>query len=309
MSTLQDDLGDYLRMRRALGHKLAGAERYLRRFIAQLDAADTQVITLAQVLTFVSDPHLAEGSVVPQHRLIAVRGFARYLSASEPLTEVPPAGLVTYHARRRTPCLVTDEQIESLISHARAGTPSTFRADTLETMIRLLVVTGMRVGEAIRLQRGDIDWDQAVIQVRNSKFNKGRDVPVSISSIEALRGYATARDQRVGAAGTTRFFVSLAGTPVDYNHFRATFAKAVSVAGIGAGRPSRPRIHDLRHRFAIRTVTGWYRQGQDVEALLPRLSTYLGHRDPASTYWYLTATPDLLGQAAARLEAVEADRS
>ena len=197
-TTLQDALGDYLRVRRALGHKLAGAERYLRQFIAQLDAADTQVITLAQVLAFVSDSDLAEGSVVPQHRLIAVRGFARYLSAIEPLTEVPTAGLVTYRARRRTPYLFTDEQIESLISHARAGTRCVFRADTLETMIRLLVVTGMRVGEAIRLERGDIDWDQDVDQVRNSKFNNYAERSVMPSA--AGNGLSPAADRPIDSA-------------------------------------------------------------------------------------------------------------
>lgn len=303
MSTLDADLEDYLQLRRALGHKLVGTERYLRQFTARLDAAGVSVITLQQVLAFVCAPELAEGSVVPQHRLMAVRGFARYLAAAEPRTEVPPAGLVTYRARRRTPYLLTDDEIDLLVACARAGTRSVFRADTLETMIRLLEVTGMRVGEAIRLQRGDIDWSDAVIHIRQSKFTKSRDVPVSASTIEALHTYATIRDQVRGSA--TRFFVSLRGTPVDYNHFRATFRKAVNAANIGSGQPSPPRIHDLRHRFAIRTVTDWYRQGRDAEALLPRLSTYLGHRDPASTYWYLTATGELLGHAATRLEAAE----
>lgn len=301
MSAIETSLDDYLRLRRALGHKLAGAERYLRQFIARLDAAGTQVITMPDVLAFVSDPRLAPGSVVAQHRLMAVRGFARYLGAAEPRTEIPPAGLVAYRARRRNPYLFTDCDIEALVRCARAGTRSPFRANTLETMIRLLMITGMRVGEAIRLGRGDIDWDEAVIRIRDSKFGKGRDLPVSPSTIAALRSYADSRDRR-GSVDIDRFFVSLAGTPVDYNHFRATFRKAVDAAGIAHGRPSPPHIHDLRHRFAISTVTGWYSQGRDVQALLPRLSTYLGHRDPVSTYWYLTATPDLLAQAAVRLE-------
>lgn len=306
MSGLDVALDDYLRLRRALGHKLAGAERYLRQFIVRLKAADAQVITMQQVLAFVSDPELAAGSVVPQHRLMAVRGFARYLAAIEPRTEVPPAGLVTYRARRRTPYLFTDGEIELLISGTRVGTRSMFRAATLETMIRLLTVTGMRIGEVIRLECSDIDWSGAVIRIRDSKFNKGRDLPVSASTIQALRGYVYARGRRAGVR-STRVFVSLRGTPVDYNHFRATFRKAVDAAGIGAGQACPPRIHDLRHRFAIRTLTGWYREGRDVEALLPRLSTYLGHRDPYSTYWYLTATPELLGHAAGLLEAAQAE--
>ena len=147
----------------------------------------------------------------------------------------------------------------------------------------------MRVGEALRLGRGDIDWDTAVIQVRGTKFNKGRDVPVSESTIAALAGYARQRDRRCPV--TARLFVSLAGTPVAYSHFSATFRGAVTAAGIGAGTAIRPRIHDLRHSFAVRTLLGWHRAGLDAEALLPRLSTYLGHREPRFTYRYLTATP------------------
>ena len=246
MSTLDTEVDDYLRLRRALGHKLVGAERYLRQFTAGLDTAGTRVITMQQVLAFVSDPDLAEGSAVPQHRLMAVRGFARYLAAVEPRTQVPPAGLVTYRARRRIPYLFTDDEIDLLVAHARTSTPRVFRADTLEKMIRLLAVTGMRVGEAIRLERDDIDWSDAVIHIRDSKFNKSRHVPVSASTIEALHSYATTRDQR-GRDGAGRFFVSLRGTPVDYNHFRGTFHTAVNAADIGAGQPNPPRIHDLRH--------------------------------------------------------------
>lgn len=171
-------------------------------------------------------------------------------------------------------------------------------------MIGLLGVTGMRVGEALRLDRSDVDWDEAVILVRDTKFHKGRNVPVSPSTIEALAAYASLRDRR--RAATTRLFVSMAGSPVGYNYFSATFRKAVAASGIADGSAVWPRAHDLRHSFAIRTLIGWYRAGRDIEALLPRLSTYLGHREPRFTYTYLTATPELLGHAAARLEAAKA---
>lgn len=303
MSTLNDALRDYLGLRRALGHKLAEHERQLTRFAARLDAAGSGFITMADTLAFVLDPDLDPASTTPAKRLMAVRGFTRYLSAIDPRNQVPPAGLVSYRPSRRVPHLFSDQDVTAVAHAARALTPSAFRAETLASLIVLLAVTGMRVGEALRLDCGDLDQDQAVIKVRDTKFGKGRDVAVAASAIEALAAYRHRRDRRQPA--TTRLFVSLAGTPVIYSSFALAFRQAAAAAGVGAGGPARPRVHDLRHSFAVRTLAGWYRAGLDVEALLPRLSTYLGHREPRSTYRYLTATPELLGHAAARLEAAQ----
>jgi integrase/recombinase XerD len=297
-------LGDYLGLRRALGYKLAEHERQLTRFVARLDADGASFVTMAGALAFVLDPEIDPASSVPATRLMAVRGFARYLSAIDPRTEVPPAGLACYRPSRRVPYLFSDEDVASVVRAARASTPFAFRAETLASLIVLLAVTGMRVGEALRVECGGIDWDQAVIKVRDTKFGKGRDVVVSASTIDALAAYRRRRDSR--RPGTARLFVSLAGTPVIYSGFHHAFRQAVLTAGVGAEWPTRPRVHDLRHSFAVRTLVGWYRAGLDVEALLPRLSTYLGHREPRFTYRYLTATPELLGHAAARLEAAQA---
>ncbi|MCA1681968.1 MAG: tyrosine-type recombinase/integrase [Actinobacteria bacterium] len=304
MSPLQAKAGDYLRLRRALGHKLDDAGRQLAKFVVYLDDIGAETVTVENALGFVLDPDLDPATMTPARRLTAVRGFARYLAGMDPLTEIPPAGLVSWRARRRTPWVFSDEDVAALIRSARASTPSPFRAATLTAMIGLLAVSGMRVGEAIRLNRGDVDWDDAVVLVRGTKFMKGRNVPVSPTTIDALAAYARLRDTTFPEPRTTWFFVSLGGGPVAYSHFQATFRKAVVAAGIGAGSPIRPRVHDLRHAFAVRTLLGWYRADLDVDALLPRLSTYLGHREPRFTYGYLTATPELLGCAAARLEAV-----
>lgn len=303
MSALNEALGDYLGLRRALGHKLAEHERQLTRFVARLDAAGASFATMADALAFVLDPDLDPAGTVPGKRLMAVRGFTRYLSAIDPRTEVPPAGLVSYRPSGRIPYLFSDQDVAAVVRAARASTPFPFRAETLASLIVLLAVTGMRVGEALRLDCGDLDWDQAVIKVRDTKFGKGRDVAVAASTIEALAAYRRDRDRRRPA--TPRLFVSLAGTPVIYSGFACTFRQAVRAAGVGADGPTRPRVHDLRHAFAVRTLLGWYRAGLDVEALLPRLSTYLGHREPRFTYRYLTATPELLSHAAARLEAAQ----
>lgn len=307
MSDLQRALTDYLALRRALGHKLAEHERHLTRFVARLDDAGVDHVTVADTLAFVLDTALDPASSVPSARLMAVRGFARYLSAIDPRTEVPPAGLVTYRPEPRIPHLFSDDDVASVVRAARASTPFASRGQMLATLIVLLAVTGMRIGEALRLDCDDIDFDLAVIKVRDTKFGKGRDVAVSDSTLEALAAYRRTRDNMRPA--TTRLFVSLAGTPVIYSGFNLSFRQAVDAAGVGAQASSRPRAHDLRHSFAVRSLLGWYRDGLDVETMLPRLSTYLGHREPRFTYRYLSATPELLGYAAARLDAAqEVDR-
>lgn len=300
MSALQAALDDYLGLRRALGHKLDDAGRQLARFVAYLDDIGAESISLEAALAFVLDPELDPASSTPARRLIAVRGFARNLAGRDPRTEIPPAGLVSYRQVRRDPHIFSDEDVLAVITAARASTPFAFRANTLATLISLLAVTGMRVGEALRLRVSEVDWDDAVIQVRHSKFDKGRDVPVSASTIDALTAYRRQRDRR--RPQTACLFVSLSGTAVAYSHFQTTFHNAVLSTGVGSGSATSPRIHHLRHSFAVRTLLGWYRSGLDVEALLPRLSTYLGHREPRFTYRYLSATPELLGQAVRRLE-------
>lgn len=303
MSPLREAMDAYLALRRSLGHKLAETERQLTRFVTYLDFLGAETVTMDAALAFVFDPDLDPASTIPSRRLCAVRGFARHLAGSDPATEIPPAGLVSYRARRRTPFLFNESDVVALVAAARTTTPHPLRAAMLETLIDLLAVTGMRVGEAIRLKRSDIDWGDAVIAVRATKFNKSRNIPVHSSTIDALASYEDLRGDTSPPADTIRFFVSLSGTPVDYRYFASTFNKALTIAGIGAGSPVKPRIHDLRHSFAMRTLTGWCRDGADIDVLMPRLSTYMGHSEPRYTYWYLTATPELLGHAAARLEA------
>ena len=166
----------------------------------------------------------------------------------------------------------------------------------------------MRAGEALRLMRSQIDWAEGVLTVHASKFGKSREVPLTPSTVQALAAYDRARGQFLPRPKTSAFFVSTAGTPVAYPHFGAAFRRIRAASGVGAGSPVRPRVHDVRHSFAVHTLAGWYRAGEDVGALLPRLSTYLGHRDPVSTYWYLSAAPELLELAAARLQAAQEAR-
>ena len=175
-------------------------------------------------------------------------------------------------------------------------------AATHETLIGLLAATGLRIGEAIRLDRADINWADAVLTIRESKFGKTRMVPVLDSTLTSLERYARTRDRLCPQATTACFFASTTGTRLIYACAGRMFRRLRDRAGVGAGADHPPRIHDLRHTFAVATLLGWYRAGEDVEARLPILSTYLGHRDPRSTYWYLSAAPELLALAADRLE-------
>lgn len=296
-------LADYLALRRRLGHKLADAERVLDRFVVFLDDAGAEAVTLDTALGFILDPDLDPASTNQSRRLQAVRGFTRYLAGIDPATEIPPAGLVSYRAPRRQPYLFTDDEVTTVMAGMAASARTPQRAVTLQTLIGLLAVTGMRVGEAIRLDDTDIDRDTAVITIRATKFGKSRQVPVTADTIDALDISRAIRDDAATPPGCRRVFVSGAGTPVAYSHLCGTFRRTVDTTGIGAGHPTPPRIHDLRHTFAVSALVGWHRSGADVAAMLPRLSTYLGHREPRYTYRYLTATPELLGHAADLLEA------
>lgn len=305
MSALADAARDYLRLRNRLGHELAEHHRELPRFVAALDAANLPTVTVGAALSWAQEPCVDPASSVAARRMTIARGFARYMAGIEARTEVPPPGLIAGPKRWRPPFIYSPDDITALLTQAR-GLRQPMPAATHETLIGLLCVTGMRVGEALRLERGDIDWVHAVLAIRESKFGKSRRVPVLASTLTALGCYARVRDEFCTRAASSTFFVSTIGTRVLYPNIRQTFRRICDGAGIGADAASPPRIHDLRHSFAVNTLLDWYHSGADVEAKLPTLSTYLGHRDPRSTYWYLSAAPELLALAAQRLELSQA---
>lgn len=299
MSQLRAALDDYLQIRRALGFKLKRAGQLLPQFVAYLERAGAETITTDLAVAWATQPQDAH----PEwwaHRLSEVRGFARHLQALDPQTEVPPDDLMPRQACRATPYLYSEAEIAALMQAARALRPSV-RAATYETLVGLLTVTGMRVGEAIRLDRNDLDWNSGLLTVRNSKFGKSRQVPLHHSVVDALAAYARRRDTL--SPRTESFFVSIKGTRLIYQGVDCTFLRLVRAAGLRQRSAAcRPRLHDLRHTFAVRTLLDWYRAGLDVEARLPLLSTYLGHFEPSGTYWYLSASPELMALASQRLE-------
>lgn len=302
MSALHQAVQDYLMVRRALGSKLEGYQRLLEAFVTYLEAAGAGTVTTELALCWARLPGADAHPAYLGRRLCVVRGFARHLKAFDPATEVPPARLLPMRECRAIPYLYSDQEIAALIRAARALTP-TLRAGTYETVIGLLRVAGLRIGEVIRLDREDLDFRAGVLSIWDSKFNKSRQVPLHPSTLEALSAYTHLRDAQCPEPSAPSFFLSHTGNRLVYNTVQSTFSRLAGSAGLGArsGR-CRPRLHDARHTYASSVLLDWYRHGVDVEANLPLLSTYLGHAGPASTYWYLSACPELLGLAAERRE-------
>lgn len=213
---------------------------------------------------------------------------------------MPPADLIAHHARRLQPHIYSDDEIAALLREARA-LPGALRSVTYAMIIGVLAVTGMRLGEALGLDDGDVDWARSLLIIRHAKFQKSRLVPVHRSTLAALRAYADRRNRLCPHRRHPAFFVSGVGARVHPQNFQRVFLRLLARAGVTARVGRRPRIHDLRHAFAVRTLCDWYRSGADAERRLWWLSTYLGHVSPTATYWYLTATPELLSLAGKRL--------
>lgn len=301
MTALREHLDDYLAIRRAVGFKLERSQLLLTDFVGYLESEGLTMITVDAAMVWAAFPPNGV-SGWHGHRLSVVRGFAGHLHVIDPAHQVPPTGVFPTPKHRATPFLYSDADIEALMAAARTFR-SPLRTATLETVVGLLAVTGLRIGEALRLDRGDIDLDDGVLGITNSKFNKSRLVPIHSSTVDALAAYASLRHRLSPLPANPAFFVSLAGTRLRYDNFHSAWLTMVEHAGLKArSAKCRPRPHDLRHTFAVRTLLGWYRNGEDVAAAMPRLSTFLGHVDPANTYWYLTASPELLQLVAERLE-------
>jgi integrase/recombinase XerD len=302
MSGLCQALEQYLSIRHALGFKLRGYHSRLSDFVAYLEQAGTTTITSELALAWATRPQ----NVHPYTwtaRLSMVSGFARYLKTLDPACEVPSADLLVQRRRPRPePFLYSDAEVVSLLEASNQLSPP-LRAATYRTLFGLLAVTGLRVGEAIHLDRADVDLERGLLLVRQGKFRKTREVPMHPSTIEALHNYQRRRDELRPRRKQASFFISTVGTRLCESAVHSTFRQLACWLGWQPKSTSRrPRIHGLRHTFAVTTLVGWYRAGDDVMAKVPQLSTYLGHVGPVSTYWYLQATPELLGQAVYRLE-------
>lgn len=302
MNALEDHAADYLRLRRHLGFALAGHESLLRQFTVYLAATGQEAITVEAALAWAGSPSkgaVAEPVLRAANRLTAVRGFAQYLHAIDPTHQVPPRGVFVAARRRREPFIYDSLQVAALLRAAEALGSGQGR--TWATIFGLLAATGMRSGEALSLRQADADLRSGVLSVVG-KNHRPRLVPLHPSTVEALASYTWWRDREQPAppGAEAMFFTGSRGGRVSYGAVRGAFVRASHAAGLRDGR-TLPRLHDLRHTFAVTALLNWHRDGADVAAMLPVLSTYLGHANPVDTYWYLSAIPELMGYAAGRL--------
>lgn len=301
-SLLAGHLSDYLAMRRALGFKLERCGALMAQFVGYLDGIGATAVTTDAALSWATQPEGASRYWWSQ-RLAAARLFARYMVNLDPATQVPAPDLLPSSHPRATPFIYSPDEVAALMAAAQASTGMPLIAATYRTLIGLLTVTGMRVSEAINLDRDDVDLDEAVLVVRRSKFGKSRELVLHPSTVSALRDYATLRDHTKPWTPTQAWFISSSAARLNYKNVHERFHRLTQAAELAPRSATcRPRIHDLRHSFAVATLLGWYRCGLDVQARLPLLSTYLGHVDPGSTYWYLTATPELMQVVAQRVD-------
>ncbi|KAB1139576.1 tyrosine-type recombinase/integrase [Streptomyces luteolifulvus] len=294
-------LADYLTVRRALGFKLAAVGRILGQFVDFLEDAGIDTVTVDAALAFAQMPD-PDSTNWPAIRLSAVRRFAIWLRGIDPACQVPSARLLRHGPDRATPYLYSPQQIDDLLTQAGRLRPA-LRAATYQTLIGTLASSGIRIGEAIALDDADLDVERSLLIIREAKFGKSRLVPLHATALTAVAAYRELREASVRRQ-CPALFVSTVGTRLHHSNITLTYHRLTAAAGITPRSDTcRPRIHDLRHSFAVATVLDWYAAGADVPAMLPRLATFLGHTDPKHTYWYLSAAPELMVAAADRLDA------
>ncbi len=291
---------DYLALRRALGTRLQQPGQLLRDFAAGLDARGITHLTVAEALAWAAAP----GGTSPYWhgwRLGVLRGWSRYLHAVDPVHEVIPDGLLPGTYPRQTPFVFTSAEIAALLeaaTHLRYA----LTAATYHTMLGLLATTGCRPGEAMALDCGSVSLDSGVLTVAGTKTSQVRRLGLHNTTITALAAYARRRDLLCPDPPHPYFLLSVRGTRLNATIADRTFASLARAAGVTA-RPggTRPLLRSFRHTFAVTTILGWYRDGTDVDAAMPALSAWLGHSNPRDTYWYISATPELLALAVEKM--------
>jgi integrase/recombinase XerD len=303
MNTLTEAIHDYVGMRQSLGFKLVQVERCLKDFAAFMDTHGVSRVTSELALQWAVQPVGVQPATWAK-RLTAVRGFARYRSAMDARTEIPERGLLPNRSRRAKPYLYTEDEIANLLAAARAlKSDNGLRGHTYYCLFGLLAVTGLRISEVLGLQRQDVNLQQGLLTIRGAKFGKSRLVPLYHSTRGVLEQYAKHRDAEFDHPVATHFLLSERGKALPASTVRETFRQLSARIGLrGSKDRTGPRLHDLRHRFATETLLRWYRSGEDIERRLPALSAFLGHSRISDTYWYISASPELMGEAARRLE-------
>ena len=303
MKPLREAIEDYIALRRSLGFKLCRTADGLRDFAVFLERKAASYVTTELAMEWATQPTHHQPSDWAQ-RLGFVRVFARYWSPTDRRTEVPPAGLLPFRPKRARPYLYSEEEIQKLLAAALKLSPSQgLRPWTYHCLLGLLAVGGLRISEALKLERKDVDLPEGILTIRQTKFGKTRLVPLHSSARDVMADYVRRRDQFLRSASSPCFFLNDHGRRLDISAVHRTFYDLSRQIGLRGLTDSKgPRLHDFRHRFAVRTLVQWYRSNEDIERRLPVLSTFLGHGHVADTYWYLSIEPELMGLATRRLE-------
>lgn len=301
MSALEERVAEYLALRRCLGYKLERAELLLGQFVNYLDTCGVEHFSVADAVAWASLP-AGGGRWWWAQRLSVVRGFATWLHNFDPAVEIPPVDILPFQAIRAVPYLYSQADITALMD-AAATLKGRLRQATYRTLIGLLAVTGMRVGEARHLDRADVDLTEGTLRVRHAKFDKSRLLPLHPSTTQALSDYLSLRDRLAPPDASTAVFISPPGQPLIACNVESIFRILVARAGLQPRGAARPRMHSLRHSFIVGAVLDGYQRGLDVQARLAVIATYAGHVDPKASYWYLTASPELMAIVGERLDA------
>lgn len=301
MTTMNEHLARYLAQREVFGTGLShGSVTILKSFAAYVASEGQSHITTSLFLRW--QEYSAQVSEQTRlTRLSHVRVFARWLQSLEPACEIPPRGLVQGHYRRPAPYIYSDEEITQIVRKA-SELPSAngLRGITCSTLFGLLAVTGLRIGEALGLEDGDVDVEEGVIHIRHGKSDRDRVIPVTSCTGEQLVAYRKARDEILGASTEQSLFRSwISGRRLRHATSYNNFTRLAQIIGLRGKRSdvrhgTGPRLHDLRHTFATRTIIEWLRTGRNPDHEIYKLTTFLGHKKPAYTYWYLEAVPEIM---------------
>jgi integrase len=304
LPSMVDLVDEYLDYRRRLGFLLRIEGRMLLAFARYADRSGHRGPLTTELAVRWARLPAGASPLYQARRLEVVRCFARHRAIFDPATEIPPEGLLGSAHRRTAPHIYSEAELSALLAAARRlASPTGLRPRTYATLIGLLSCTGLRISEALKLARADVDWDHATLTIHETKFHKSRLVPLHPTTVQALEVYAQFRDRCHPVPQTDAFFVSERGTLLPHARVQITF-RGLRTHLPGPPRPEgrAPRIYDLRHTFACRRLLRWYADGADLDHAVPTLSTYMGHAQVSDTFWYLTGIPELLNLAAARFE-------
>ncbi len=295
---------DYIDLRRSLGYKLRGQDRYLRGFARFVNRLGHHGPVPLEVSVAWANSTSSTDACHSARRLTIVRGFLRYLAAIDTATDVPPPGLLGPTTRRKPPHIYSDAEIASLLQAAAALSPHAgLRPHCYATLFALLACTGLRISEALALNREDVDLLDGILTVRHGKGDRMRIVPLHPSALSPMRDYASRRDHWRGSRMRGAFFRTERTERLTYTAVRNTFQSLrLRLGWTAQGRARIPRLHDLRHWMVVHRLLLWYSQDIDVDRKIAALATYLGHVVISDVYWYFSAAPELMSVVAHRFE-------